>query len=128
MSSQRSAVAAVLALTLIAGVAHAGGRANVSIIAVPKQVVAGQVFEVAFAVKPEWPMAKNRAIQPTVKAVCGDREITLNAVAMKTSGQYKASFAVPSAGEWTITVDSRFCETRMSPLVLRAEPAKTKTS
>jgi hypothetical protein len=124
MSSQRIAVVAVLALSLIAGVAAAGGRANVSILAAPKQVVAGQVFEVSFAVRPEWPMAKNRSLQPTVKAVCGDREVTMAAVALKTAGQYKASFAVPGAGEWTITVDSRYCETRMKALVLKAEAAK----
>jgi hypothetical protein len=128
MSSQRIAVAAVLALSLIAGVARAGGRAHVSILAAPKHVVAGQVFEVAFAVRPEWPMAKNRSLEPTVKAVCGDREITCAAVALKSAGRYKASFAVPAAGEWTITVDSRFCETRMKPLVLTAAPAKDQQS
>lgn len=128
MSSQRIAVAAVLALSLIAGAASAGGRGNVSILAVPKQVVAGQVFEVTFAVRPEWPGAKNQSLAPTVKAVCGDREITKAAVALKSAGQYRAAFAVPSAGDWTITVDSRFCETHMAPLVLKAEPAKAKQS
>jgi hypothetical protein len=128
MSSQRIAVAAVLALSLIAGVASAGGRAHVSILAAPKQVVAGQVFEVSFAVWLEWPMAKNRSLEPTVKALCGDRQITLAAVALKTAGQYKAAFAVPAEGEWTITVDSRYCETRMTPLVLKAEAAKARQS
>lgn len=128
MSSQRIAVAAFLALSLIAGVAQAGGRAHVTIIATPKQVVAGQVFEVAFAVRPEWPMAKNRSLEPTVKAVCGDREITCAAVPLKSGGRFKASLVLPAAGEWTITVDSRFCETRMTPLVLKAEAAKGRQS
>jgi len=128
MSSQRIAVAAVLALSLIAGVAQAGGRAHVSILAAPKHVVAGQSFEVAFVVRPEWPMVKNRSLEPMVKAVCGDREITCAAVPLKSGGRFKASFALPAVGEWTITVDSRFCETRMTPLVLTAEAAKDKHS
>jgi uncharacterized protein (DUF2141 family) len=128
MSSQRIVIAAALALGLIAGAAQAGGRARVSILSAPKQLVAGQVFEVAFAVQSEFPMSKNRKIEPTVKAVCGDREITIAAVALKSTGHYKASFAVPAAGEWTITVDSRYCETRMTPLVLTAAPAKDKQS
>jgi hypothetical protein len=128
MSSQRIVAAAVLALSLIAGVAQAGGRAQVSILTAPKHVVAGESFEVAFAVQPEWPMAKNRSLQPTVKAVCGDRQISCAAVPLKSAGRFKASFALPAAGEWIITVDSRFCETRMTPLVLTAEAAKDKQS
>jgi hypothetical protein len=123
MSSQRFAVAVVVALGLIAGIAQAGGRARVSILSAPKHLVAGQIFEVAFSVQPEFPMSKSRRIEPTVKAVCGDREITIPAVALKSAGRFKASFAVPAAGEWTITVDSRYCETRMTPLVLTAAPA-----
>ena len=37
-------------------------------------------------------------------------------------------FTLPAAGEWVITVDSRFCETRMKPLVLTAEAAKNAQS
>lgn len=128
MSSQRSAVVAVVALSLIAGVAQAGGRAQVSILAAPKQVVAGKVFEVAFALRPEWPMARNRPLEPTVKAVSGAREITCAAVPLKAAGRFKASLVLPAAGEWTITVESSFCETRMTPLVLKAEAAKDRQS
>ena len=128
MKSIRIALAAVTLSSLVTGIALAGGRAQVTVLSAPKGVVAGKTFEVSFAVKPEWPMAKNRSVEPTVKAVCGDREVTLAAVPLKASGQYKAVFALPAAGEWTITVDSRYCETRMTPLVLKAAEGKSTRS
>ena len=128
MSSKRVAVAAALAISLIAGTAQAGGSAHVNILAVPKQVKAGQVFDLAFAVHPDWPMSKARALQPTVKAVCGDQVLNIATAEAKDGKSYIASFAVPAAGDWTITVDSRFCQTRMTPLVLKAVSPKSRQS
>ena len=124
MRSTRIALAAIMLSVLVTGIAQAGGQASVTILSVPKDVVAGKTFEVAFTVKPEWPMAKNRSLEPTVKAVCGDRVVTLAALPLKAAGHYKAAMALPSEGEWVITVDSRFCHTKMKPLVLKAEAAK----
>ena len=126
MSSKRI-ITAIVALCLTAGVAQAGGRAHVSILASPKQVVAGKSFEVAFDVRPEWPMTRDRAVEPTVKATCGDQTITVAAKPLKTKGQFKAAITLPRAGDWSISVDSRFCETRMEPLLLKAEPQSTKS-
>jgi hypothetical protein len=128
MKSTRIAVAASMLSILIAGVAQAGGRAHVTVLNAPKDVQAGKTIELTFAVNPEWPMARNRRLEPTVKAVCGDQVVTLNAVALKAAHQYKAVFALPSAGEWIITVDSRFCETRMKPLVVTAAGEKSTRS
>ena len=69
-------------------------------------------------------MDKNRSLEPTVRAVCGDRVVTLAAVPLKATGHYKAELALPAEGEWVITVDSRYCHTKMKPLVLKAEAAK----
>ena len=124
MKSTRIALAAIMLCGLITGVAQAGGQASVTILKVPKDVVECQTFEVAFTVTPNWPMAKNRSLEPTVKAVCGDQVVTLAAVPLKKSGQYKAAVALPSEGEWVITVDSRYCHTQMKPLVLTAAAAK----
>ena len=124
MSKTRIALAAIMLSVLVTGIAQAGGQASVTILKVPKDVVAGRTFEVAFTVTPNWPMAKDRSLEPTIKAVCGDRVVTLAAVPLKTAGHYKAAVALPSEGEWVITVDSRFCHTRRKPLVLRAEAAK----
>ena len=123
MKTTRIGIAALMLCGLIAGAAHAGGQASVTILKAPKDVVAGKTFEVAFTVTPNWPMAKNRSLEPTVKAVCGDRVVTLAAVPLKGAGQYKAQVALPAEGEWVITVDSRYCHTVMKPLVLKAAAA-----
>ncbi len=124
MRNTRIALAAIMLSAVIAGTAQAGGEASVTILKAPKDAVAGKSFEMAFTVTPNWPMAKNRSLEPTVKAVCGDRVVTLAAVALKQAGHYKAEVALPAEGEWTITVDSKFCHTRMKPLRLKAEAAK----
>ena len=120
----RIALAAMLLTGLVAGAAQAGGEATVTVLKAPREVVAGKAFEVAFTVTPNWPMDKNRSLEPTVRAVCGDQVVTLAAVKLKQSGHYKAAVALPSEGEWVITVDSRMCHTKMKPLILKAEPAK----
>ena len=128
MKRTRIVLAAIVLASLVAGIAQAGGRATVTILSAPKDVVAGQTFKVAFAVQPEWPMAKNRTVEPTVRATCGDRVLTLAASPLKTAGQYEAALALPSEGNWVITVDSRYCETKMKALTLKAAPAKEAQS
>lgn len=128
MKRTRIVLAAIVFASLVAGAAQAGGRATVTILSAPKNAVAGQTIHLAFTVQPEWPMAKNRSLEPTVKAVCGDQVLTLAAAPLKAQGQYQASFALPSEGEWVITVDSRYCETRMKALTLKASPAKSTQS
>ena len=123
MRRTRIAFAAVMLSGLLASIAQAGGQASVTILNPPKNAVVGRTFEVAFTVKPDWPMNKHRSLEPTLKAVCGDRVITLSSVQLKTATHYKAAVALPAEGEWVITVDSRFCHTKMTPLVLQASPA-----
>lgn len=124
MRRTRIAFAAIMLSCLVAGIAQAGGQASVTILNPPKDAVVGKTFEVAFTVKPDWPMNKHRSLEPTLKAVCGDRVVTLSSVQLKTAYHYQAAVALPSEGEWVITVDSRFCHTKMTPLVLTAAPAK----
>lgn len=123
MQHTRIVLATIVLVSLVSGIALAGGRATVTILSAPKDVVAGQTFKVAFAVQPEWPMARNRTLEPTIRATCGDRVLTLAASPLKTAGQYEAAFALPSGGDWVITVDSRYCETKMKALTLKALPA-----
>ena len=118
MSRKRIAVpvlAALVTLALAAG-AHAGGRARVTIDRAPARAVAGQPFEVRFTVRPE--LGSRRNVEPVLKAVRGDRAITVQPVALEAAGRYAASIALPGPGEWTLTVDSRYCETRMAPLTV----------
>ncbi|HEY3215562.1 MAG TPA: hypothetical protein VGK93_03620 [Candidatus Eisenbacteria bacterium] len=121
MSRKQVACTALVAPLLIVGLvvsAGAGGRARVTIDKVPSRIVAGQAFEVWFTVRPE--LGSRRNVEPVVRAVQGDRAVTVQPVARKANGRYAASIVLPGSGDWTITVDSRYCETRMAPLTVKA--------
>ena len=120
----RPASAVLVMSALVTGAALAGGQASVTILSVPREAIAGKSFELAFTVTPDWPMNKNRSLEPTVRAVCGEQVVTLPAVRLKETNRYKTAMALPAEGEWVITVDSRFCHTKMKPLVLKAQAAK----
>lgn len=132
MKRTRIVLAAIALASFAIGIAtpsaQAGGRATVTIVSAPTSAVAGQAFDLVFAVQPEWPMAKDRALEPAVKAVCGDRVVTLPAAKTKDGKYYKASLALPNEGQWVITVDSHFCETRMKALTLKASAASSTRS
>ena len=132
MKGTRIVLAAIALASFAAAIAtpnaQAGGRATVTIVSAPASAVAGQSFDLVFAVQPEWPMAKDRILEPAVKAVCGDRVVSLPAMKTKDGKYYKASLALPSEGQWVITVDSHFCETRMKALTLKASAASSTQS
>jgi hypothetical protein len=128
MSKLMRILLAVVIGGFVGAAAHAGGRAHVTIVKAPGKVEAGQAFEVAFDVRPEPPMSRDRSIEPTVRAVCGDQVVTVAAVPLKVKGQFKAAVTLPSAGDWTIQVDSRYCETQMKPLKLSAAKARPTAS
>jgi hypothetical protein len=121
MSRKQVAGTALVALLLVVGLvasAGAGGRARVSIDKAPSRVVAGQAFEVCFTVRPE--LGSRRNVEPVLRAMQGDRAVMVQPVALKADGRYAASIVLPVPGDWTITVDSRYCETRMAPLTVKA--------
>ena len=117
----RKLIAMSVGLMVLAGGAYAGGRARIVSFQAPKQVTAGQSFQLSFVVRPEYMMA-HRKVEPLVTATLGDR--TVSAVALVTRGKdrYAATIALPEAGDWTIRVDSRFCQTVMDPVAVRATP------
>ncbi len=124
MSKRWMALLSALVLIVTVSAAHAGGRARVSAVQAPHEVAAGRVFELAFTVRPEV-FVRNRAIEPRVTAVCGDQRLTFAAVPLKASGRYTATLTLPRAGNWQIRVDSRYCETVMEPVAIKATGSKT---
>lgn len=116
-------LAAVAATTILASVALAGGRARVSVVQAPKQVRAGEMFDFVVTVMPEVG-GHRRNLEPVVTAVLGDRQVVTSALAEKGAHRYRASLRLPEAGEWTIRVDSRYCETRMTPWAIEARAAE----
>lgn len=128
MSRLTRFLVALLITGFVAGAAHAGGRAHVTVVKAPAKIEAGKTFELAFDVRPEPPMSRDRSIEPIVRAVCGDQVVTVAAVPLKAKGQFKAAVTLPSAGDWYIHVDSRYCETKMKPLTLTAAKARSTAS
>lgn len=103
----------ILALALLAtlatsALAQAGGQATIKVAEMPKHFVAGQTVLVNFTVHDAVgsPMSK---LQPTVIATLGKRRVEIPATAVKQEGGYQAAVRFPSAGAWTLTVDSKYC-------------------
>ena len=122
----RSLALTALVLGAATGAALAGGRATVVIDQAPRQVVAGKAFAIAFSVRPE--MGARRNVEPMLRAVHGEMAVTAAPVALKARGRYSVSLTLPQPGEWIISVDSRYCETRMSPLTVKAVAVEDKAS
>src|SRR5262245_10839529 len=93
----------------IAASAFAGGRARVTALHAPDQVVAGRSFDLTFDVRPE--LGRRREIEPIVRATLDGTEVAVTAVRVK--GGYAARLTLPKAGDWQVRVDSRYCETVM---------------
>ena|SRR6266850_6001298 len=121
----RKLIAMLVGVMVLSGSAHAGGRARIVSFQAPKQVAAGQSFQLSFVVRPEYMMA-HRKVEPLVTATLGDRTVTAAAVVTRVKDRYAATIALPEAGDWNIRVDSRFCQTIMDPVAVRAT-APTKS-
>src|SRR5262245_60416166 len=105
----RRFVLPLAALALLAPVfALAGGQANIKVTDLPKSIVAGQPVAVTFTVHDPAgrPLAK---LQPVLIATRGDQRVQVPARAAKRAGSYQAAISLPGSGEWTLTVDSRYC-------------------
>jgi len=86
----------------------AGGHANIKVADLPKSIVAGQPVAVTFTVHDPAgrPIAK---LKPVLIATRGDQRVEVPARAAKRAGSYQAAISLPGSGEWTVTVDSRYC-------------------
>src|SRR6185369_5945317 len=112
-------MASAVSTTGLVAAAEAGGRARVEVSEAPRQVSAGQSFELAIRVIPQtWGHRRN--VEPLVVAECGNLKVTASAVALATANRYRASLVLPSAGAWKVRVDSRYCETVMKPIEIEA--------
>lgn len=103
----------ILALALLAtlsssALAQAGGHATIKVSELPRRFVAGETVVVNFTVHDALSHPMNK-LQPLVIATLGDRRVQVAAKAVRKNGAYQAAVRFPSAGEWTLTVDSRYC-------------------
>jgi len=119
----RKLIAVLVGLMILQSGAQAGGRARIVGLQAPHQVTAGQSFQLSFGVQPVFP-TRHRSIEPLVTASSDGRTLTFPASAGRGKDRYAAAVALP-AGDWTIRVDSRFCQTVMDPLTIRAVATKS---
>jgi hypothetical protein len=121
----RKWIAMLIGCGMLSGaVAHAGGSARIVGLQTPHEVKAGASFQLSFAVQPVFP-SHRRNVEPVVTASSGGRTLTFEAKAVKGKDQYAAAVSLPEAGDWTIRVDSHFCQTLMDPVTVRARAAKS---
>ena len=120
----RKLIAVLVGLMVLQGGAEAGGRARIVGLQAPREVTAGRSFQLSFGVQPLFPV-RHRNIEPLVTASAAGRRLTFPVTAARGKDRYAAVVALPDAGEWTIHVDSRFCQTFMDPVTIRAVASKS---
>lgn len=93
-------------VTLVAGGAGYGGWATVTVEDLPEYVVAGEPTTLTFSVRQHGREPLD-GLAAGIAAQAGHRELRA-AAAARGRGRYSATFTLPEAGEWTITVKSGF--------------------
>jgi hypothetical protein len=120
----RKLIAVLVGLMVLQGVAEAGGRARIVGLQAPREVTAGRTFQLSFGVQPIFPV-RHRNIEPVLTATAGGRTLTFPVTSARGKDRFAAAVALPDPGEWSIHVDSRYCQTFMAPVTIRAVAIKS---
>ena len=98
-----------------------GGWAVITVSEVPDYVVAGEETQVEFSVRQH---GQNllAGLQASVEAKSGRTRVESRARPGNGAGTYLATLRVPSEGDWTITVNSGFGNSRTTLVPIRAVP------
>ena len=106
-------------ITAPAGGLSSGGWAVVTVENPPEHLVAGVPYTLAYSVRQH-----GRDLLPdlrgSVEAKSGRSTVVVEARAAASKGRYTASLTIPTAGSWTITVQSGFmtAKTTMKPIAV----------
>lgn len=105
-------------LFLVPLLAAFGGWASITLDDVPDYAVARQPLELTFTVRQHGfePLGD---LRPRVEAAGGDLRAVAAATREGAAGRYRASLTLPEAGEWTVTIQSGFGNSRVQLLPLR---------
>lgn len=114
---------AVLAVPLVAA-ASFGGWATVTLEDVPEYLRAKQPVSLTMTVR-QHGVERLRQLEPSVEARSGSLTARAVATAGKQAGEYTAALTVPQSGEWTITLNSGFGNSKTMLLPVRAIDAGT---
>ncbi len=95
-------------LVTTVGLAFAGGHAKISVVSVPKSIAPGTSFPLEFTV--QYPDGTPiEGLQPMVVVSRGGQKFSHAAKLTREAGRYAAVISLPREGNWTITVDSKYC-------------------
>ena len=112
-----------LALSALAGITPApaafGGWATISIEKVPDQVAVGRSFELVFVVK-QHGVTPLSGLKPTLDVKGAGQVSHVAAEPGKDKGQYKASVTLSQAGDYFITINSGFRDSRLTLPAIKA--------
>jgi hypothetical protein len=102
-----SALLAVVSATMVAVTAYAGGWATVTVTDMPEYLIAGKPAELRFLVR-QHGVSPLAGLTVAVRATApGGMEARATARSVAgAKGEYTALLTVPSAGDWTIRIDT----------------------
>ncbi len=118
------AIPLVVAVPLLAW-AMPGGWAVITVDDLPERITAGQPVELAFMIR-QHGMTPMEDLKPVVTARAGDRDVRAHAAPTGKPGHYAARLTMPREGDWRITIDSDFGDSRVTLLPIRAAAAGSR--
>ena len=110
---------ALSAVALSAFTFGRGGWAVITVEDLPEHLVAGKPVELSFLVR-QHGVTLLSGLRPMVVAKSGKAEVQASANPGKKFGEYSATFVVPTAGDWTITIASGFMNNNVTLAPLAA--------
>ncbi|HEY0304334.1 MAG TPA: cytochrome c [Longimicrobiales bacterium] len=124
--SRKYGVAVVLAAALLSTAAYYGGWAVTTVENLPDQLVAGTPYNLTFSVK-QHGVEPLDDLSPYVELKSGRNETVARAVRTNKSGFYTATLNVPTAGDWSATIQTSFGKShiKLLPITAVAKGAQT---
>lgn len=106
-------------LLLLLSFATFGGWASITVDDLPDYVVARRPVTLAFIVR-QHGVRPLTGLTPTVEAKMGSLAATATATPLAEPGRYSVALTVADTGEWTITINSGFGNSRVTLAPIRA--------
>ena len=127
--SRKYRIATVLAASFLGMAAHYGGWAVTTVENLPDQLVAGAPYNLSFSIK-QHGVEPLDDLSPYVQLKSGKNETVARAVRTNKSGVYTATLNVPTAGDWSATIQTGFGKShiKLLPIAAVAKGAQTAVS
>jgi mono/diheme cytochrome c family protein len=120
--ARRLALFLIPGLMVLGGATAFGGWAVITVDDLPEHARVGQALALGFIVRQHGVTPLN-GLRPTIEATSGGKVVTAVPTAGTQAGQYAGSVTLPSAGNWTITIHSRFGPSKVTLMPIEVLPA-----